>query len=784
MDSNRTVQAVFIQPTTVGNFTEFAVASSNSNMRNITAGPDGNLWVTQGGVNKIAKVSLDGTVREYDTTSRVAPFDIVAGSDQALWFTMASTKVGRITTDGVATEYAIGSVPNATPVEEYGIATGPDGNVWVAEQNANAVSKITPSGAFTRYWTPGLSGGPRHIATGPDGNLWFTEAATNKIARITPAGEITEFAVPTANAALGDITRGADGAMWFIEEQARKIGRITMSGAITEFSVNSTTALSGASITSGPDQNLWFTYGTAPKLGQMTQYGVLTTYNTLSANGTTRGIATGSDGNIWYTDSTANKIGRLTLRAVRQGAVFSTAQDTARSFLRFANTGTSSGHVSVSLLNPDTGVSINHWTSPNIAPNSSAQFYIDTIERAGNATVTKPQYYSVAVRPHMAGYMQHVLWKPSDGTLTNLSTCDSGVTATEKQLFNVHSTLLDQGYPSAIAVVNTGTSATSVQLGIYDAETGTKLGTYTTATISAGAQLSISIATLESGANVSPGETRYHYVIKAESTFTGYLQHLLTNKSTGVITDMSTVCSLTKTPETARSAVLNQGSVFPSTQPESRSFVRLYNSSGNAGTATISIANAASGEKLREWTSPTIPAGAAHQIAIRDIEGESIGSSDKYVLTARAKFDGAFQHILWRPSDGTLTNLTTCNASVTADSRQLMNVHSSLLSASYPSSIVVNNSGPTAQRVLIGLYDATTGAKLGTYVSDSISAEGHILLTIDQIENGANVKPGATIYHYVLKLESELNGYLQHLVNNKSTGVITNMTTMCLMKAS
>ena len=52
------------------------------------------------------------------------------------------------------------------------------------------------------------------------------------------------------------------------------------------------------------------------------------------------------------------------------------------------------------------------------------------------------------------------------------------------------------------------------------------------------------MTTIEAGASVSPGTTIYHYIIKAEGTFTGFLQHLVNNKSTGVITDMTTICAM------------------------------------------------------------------------------------------------------------------------------------------------------------------------------------------------------------------------------------------------
>jgi len=57
----------------------------------------------------------------------------------------------------------------------FGIATGPDGNVWFAETGANRIGRITPSGVVTEFGT-GIGPGtfPFGITTGPDGHLWFT----------------------------------------------------------------------------------------------------------------------------------------------------------------------------------------------------------------------------------------------------------------------------------------------------------------------------------------------------------------------------------------------------------------------------------------------------------------------------------------------------------------------------------------------------------------------------------------------------------------------------------
>jgi virginiamycin B lyase len=71
------------------------------------------------------------------------------------------------------------------------------------------------------------------IAAGPDGNLWFTE--WKKIGKISPVtGIITEYNVSTSN---GGITAGPDGCMWYTE-WGNKIGKISpTTGVITEYPI-------------------------------------------------------------------------------------------------------------------------------------------------------------------------------------------------------------------------------------------------------------------------------------------------------------------------------------------------------------------------------------------------------------------------------------------------------------------------------------------------------------------------------------------------------------------
>src|SRR5262245_56392152 len=95
----------------------------------------------------------------------------------------------------------------------WGIATGPDGNLWFTETEANKIGMINPTTHATtafplprdrNYWKD-----PQGITAGPDGNLWFTEYLGNMVGMINPTTHaISEFRIPTANAYPRGIAAG------------------------------------------------------------------------------------------------------------------------------------------------------------------------------------------------------------------------------------------------------------------------------------------------------------------------------------------------------------------------------------------------------------------------------------------------------------------------------------------------------------------------------------------------------------------------------------------------
>ena len=87
----------------------------------------------------------------------------------------------------VATEFNLVSISGAS--QPLFVAVGPDGNLWFTEFSGNRIGRITPQGVVTEFSAGiGPGAGPNAITAGPDGNLWFTENLVDRIGRITPAG--------------------------------------------------------------------------------------------------------------------------------------------------------------------------------------------------------------------------------------------------------------------------------------------------------------------------------------------------------------------------------------------------------------------------------------------------------------------------------------------------------------------------------------------------------------------------------------------------------------------
>jgi virginiamycin B lyase len=129
--------------------TEFPLRSGSGPI-GIVSGPDGNLWFVESGGspngNKVGKMNTQGQLlAEYPTPTQITdphksgPVELTVGPDGNIWIVEGqASKIASVTMDGQITEYdtpTAGSFPS-------GITTGPDGRLWFIEEVGDQVGVI------------------------------------------------------------------------------------------------------------------------------------------------------------------------------------------------------------------------------------------------------------------------------------------------------------------------------------------------------------------------------------------------------------------------------------------------------------------------------------------------------------------------------------------------------------------------------------------------------------------------------------------------------------------
>lgn len=251
----------------------------------------------------------------FDLLPGSGPSGIAQGPDGALWITeQQANRITRLSVTGERTEFQI-PTPNSRP---SGITLGPDGNLWFIESGPGRIGRVTPSGQVTELLLPGGPAIIDGITSGPDGNVWITAIRAGPaghaphLAKISPSGTVTEYPLPRPNTAVG-ITAGPDGNIWYTRatQGESSIGRMTTVGQVTgEWFLNDGLPWD---IHPGPDGNLWFTELTGNRIGRITPAGIITEFPIPTPNSDPRDLASGPDGHLYFTASNTNRVFRIAL---------------------------------------------------------------------------------------------------------------------------------------------------------------------------------------------------------------------------------------------------------------------------------------------------------------------------------------------------------------------------------------------------------------------------------------------------------------------------------------
>lgn len=278
---------------------EFDVPGLDTNNK-LAAGPDGNVWVTLGGVvEDVARITPAGEVTPYDLGVN-NPLGIAAGPDGRLWVTYNTGVVSFEPGDPVGTK---DPTTIAAVTGTHSIVTGPDGNLWVAADD-NLI-KVPPGDPGNPVVTPVAGLGPRGIDVA-GALLAIADFGNSRILTATTDVAPVLSGYPTTDAPQG--VAGAASGLVAFSAPNNNLGLLTPPGPPVPIAVPGTDPFG---VALGPDGAFWSALFVTDSVARLTPEGQLTTLGGFAAGSGPRQIAAGPGNTLWVTLETTNKVGRV-----------------------------------------------------------------------------------------------------------------------------------------------------------------------------------------------------------------------------------------------------------------------------------------------------------------------------------------------------------------------------------------------------------------------------------------------------------------------------------------
>jgi sugar lactone lactonase YvrE len=105
------------------------------------------------------------------------------------------------------------------------------GNLYVANNGAGTVSKVTPAGTVSTF-ASGLNG-PAGLAFDAAGNLYVSNNSNGTVSKVTPAGTVSTFATGFNNP--GSLAIDAAGNLYVNNESTSTVSKVTLAGMVSTF---------------------------------------------------------------------------------------------------------------------------------------------------------------------------------------------------------------------------------------------------------------------------------------------------------------------------------------------------------------------------------------------------------------------------------------------------------------------------------------------------------------------------------------------------------------------
>jgi virginiamycin B lyase len=252
--------------------------------------------------------TLNVQIKEYEVpTPKSRPHDPALAPDGALWYTgQGANKLGRLDPKtGAFKEYPL-KTPNSGP---HGLVADKEGNIWFTAISGGYVGKLDPKNGDISEYRPSNATeiDPHTPVFDHDGILWFTNEQTNYVGRLDPkTGKMKLAIVPTGHAVPYGIVVLQNNTPFFCEFGSNKLAAVDLKTmAIREYTLPNASARPRR-LALAPDGTIFYTDYARGYLGHFDPASgkLLKEWPSPGGDGSEPyGIAVTGDGVVWYSES-------------------------------------------------------------------------------------------------------------------------------------------------------------------------------------------------------------------------------------------------------------------------------------------------------------------------------------------------------------------------------------------------------------------------------------------------------------------------------------------------
>jgi virginiamycin B lyase len=195
-----------------GAIRSFPLSTPIVRLGRLAVATDGAVWFADVTTASVTRLQ-NGIFKRHDVSSEGAsPYGVAVDPNGTVWTTLQGTdKLGRISPEGQLTAIDV-------PTRNSGlgdIVVDRSGAVWFVELRANKIGRFA-EGRFTEFTIPTPSAGLTAIAAAPDGSVWFTELSVGKLGRLRD-GRVTELRLPRADSRPFGLAVDATNDVWYTD---------------------------------------------------------------------------------------------------------------------------------------------------------------------------------------------------------------------------------------------------------------------------------------------------------------------------------------------------------------------------------------------------------------------------------------------------------------------------------------------------------------------------------------------------------------------------------------